>query len=88
MLVRQNVIKLTSFAVDMYVPSTAWPVFSMAVESALDSFRLNPLSAAPRSEWSCASSDHRFNVRRVTFSIGPLTCDANLLVKASESKNR
>lgn len=31
--------------------------------------------------------DHRFIVRRVTFSILPDKCDANLFVKASESAN-
>jgi hypothetical protein len=31
--------------------------------------------------------DQRFIVLLVTFSIGPLRCEANLLVKTSESKN-
>jgi hypothetical protein len=40
---------LTSFVVDMYVASTAWPVFSMAPDRAPLSFRLKPFKAAPRS---------------------------------------
>lgn len=32
--------------------------------------------------------DQRFMVLRVTFSMGPLRCAANLLVKTSESRNR
>ena len=45
---------LTSFVVDIYVASTACPVFSIAPDSSSDSFRLNPFRAAPRSAWSCA----------------------------------
>lgn len=32
--------------------------------------------------------DQRFIVRRVTFSMGPLRCAANLWVKTSESRKR
>jgi hypothetical protein len=40
---------LTSFVVDIYVASTACPVFSIAPDKPSDSFRLNPFRAAPRS---------------------------------------
>lgn len=58
-MVRGTSIKdnaLTSLDVDMYVASAACPVFSMAAARASRSFKLKPLSAAPRSAWSCAHS--------------------------------
>ena len=49
----------TSFVVDMYVTSTACPVFSIAADSWPCSDKLNPLRIAPSSAWSCEYSRRR-----------------------------
>lgn len=78
--------------VRVYPASTAIPTFSVSSSNppvpSSPMRSANPFSPPPISPQSPAASVHRFISLRLTFSIDPLKCAENLLVKTSLSRNR
>src|SRR5690606_13959391 len=73
-----------SSSVAMYDESAAWPTLSMAGPSVGDcSDRAKALYREPSSHRSAAKEDRWLSVRRLTFSMGPVSCCSSSLIEAS-----